>query len=113
MGSLVWEELDADAFLAAGSAAKPPADLAKQDEKARAKWANEHGDFVFLAAGKKQADLPPNSVMAYVKPAAAASGANAFLRADGSVITVDEAPEAAKVVEGLKAGKNPPPSLKE
>ncbi len=107
LGALVSATLEPRMFLAGNSTTKLPANLDKFDAKAKAVWVNENSDFVWLGAAKKQADLPANFVLAYVKVAAPQKS---FLMGDGSVQTLDPDP-AAKVEADLKLGKNPPPSF--
>jgi len=109
LGTLVAGQASPDIFLAGGSKTSVPADWAAMDAKARADWVNKNTDFVDVAAGKPS-DAGVDFVVAYIKPEVSPE-ANAFLMGDGSVQS-RTAEEAKKIIEEIKAGKNPPPSMK-
>jgi hypothetical protein len=110
LGALSEEMATPEVFLTSDSKTKAPADWKTMDDKAKAEWINKNTDFVYLANGKT-GPLDANFVMSYIKPELA-TGGNAFLMGDGRVLT-KSAEESKPVIEELKAGKNPAPSLKE
>ena len=109
MGALAEEGGGADVFITADSKTKTPTDWKTMDNKAKADWINKNTDFVYLAGGKT-GPLSSEFVMGYIKPELA-TGGNAFLMGDGRVLTKSDE-ESKPIVEELKAGKNPAPSLK-
>lgn len=108
LGLLTETKPDPTTFLAGGSKTKVPVDFEKLPASQQAEWIDTKTDFIFVGGGK-DLDKLGASVVAYVRPGAAATGNN-FLMADGSVVAQD--PEkSAKIIGELEAGKNPPPSL--
>lgn len=106
LGELVTKGLCAPKqFVMKGGPTKLPADLGSKDPKEQAKWVNENSDYIYTGAGLNATKLVPDFVVIYDK------GGTLFGCADGHVAMSKE-DEAAKALEELKAGKNPPPSLK-
>jgi hypothetical protein len=91
-------------FIKKGSAAKLP-DIEKMTHNEMAKWVNENAEYVYLGGGKDLEKLAADYVLLHDKEG------TVFGCVDDHVpVLTDE--EGAKVLAELKAGKNPPPSIK-
>ncbi len=109
LGSVLDDSMAPELFLTVDSKTKPPAEWKTMDAKAKAQWVNANTDFVYL--GSDPSLKPGNlSVLGYIKPEAS-SGGNVFMLSDGRVLS-ESADDSAAIIAELKAGKNPPPSLK-
>jgi hypothetical protein len=81
-----------------------------KDKKGQAKWFNENSKVTYLVANKKQNELKAGTITLYSRPDGA-TGELHIVYDDGAAEAID-AKKADEVEKELKAGKNPPPSLK-
>ena len=76
------QDLPPDVFINPRGETELPADLGN-DPDARRRWANEHGDYVYLGRGKRESSSP-ETILAYEKPDGLEDGIN-VLYGDGHV----------------------------
>ena len=93
-------------FVKKGGSTKLPDGISKMDPKEQAKWVVDNSDYIYLGAGRDVGKLDGNFVVIYDKEGTLFGCADAH-------VPILKPDEVAKVFEELKAGKNPPPSLKD
>ena len=98
-------DLQGDQFICRTSRKTLPKDWADQSEKQQIDWINQNTDYAYTGAGRNL-HKDPTFVIAHEKPEVAAGGCN-FLLSDGSV-HLEPGDRAARIIEELKKGKNPP-----
>jgi hypothetical protein len=106
LGVLSFTTLAPDTFLVGGSKTQVPANWSDLSNQDRAKWIKDNTDFVYL---KPTIEGNAGLVIAYIKPDISPD-TNILLMANITVHRLDAQHNKA-VIDELKAGKNPPPSM--
>jgi hypothetical protein len=110
LGALADAGVGPHVFFTGGTRKRMPEDFAKWGVSQRAEWIDLYSEFQYMAAGRKDNELPEHFVIFYVKPSSGErfhlfiKNFNDFQAALGDQYD-------AAIIE-LANGQNPPPSLR-